>query len=73
MSAVEWFPKPRRRKLYPASRYPWRVDYHLAYDGGDEVWTGWYRTRRRARVAIWWHVNVASWGGRAALRRREAS
>ena len=64
--SVEHFPKPKPVRDH--SHRPWRVDYDLAYDGGGTTWTGYYRGRRRAILAIWWQRNVASWGGTADLR-----
>lgn len=47
----------------------WRVDFDsLAYDGGgSESWTQYYWTKIGARLSMFWHLNLASWGGRAKL------
>lgn len=62
------YPRPRRHK--DKSGRPWRVDYDLAYDGGGQSWSGFYRTIVGARIAAFWNVQVASWGGSAVLHRQ---
>ncbi len=44
---------------------PHRVYYDLAYDGGGCAWHKDYRTLTGARIARWWNLYVASWGGMA--------
>jgi hypothetical protein len=44
---------------------PWGVTFSLAYDGGGEEWTQYYRTKFGRRVSIIWHKYIASWGGTA--------
>lgn len=46
---------------------PWGVHYNLAYDGGGSEWTKYYKTRTRARIAAFWHRNIATWGGTTKL------
>lgn len=70
MTEIEHFPKPKKPKAYPAAKYPWLVHYDLAYDDGGDMWTGYYRGRRRALIAIFWHRFISSWGGSADLMRR---
>lgn len=56
------------RKQRDKSHRKWRVDYHLANDGGGGRWSGYYRTKFGAKVAAFWNVKFASWGGSAVLR-----
>lgn len=60
------YPKPPRPEK-DRTHLRWRVDYCLAYDGGHGEWSGYYRTRTRARIAAWWNFHIASWGGSAKL------
>jgi hypothetical protein len=62
---VARYPKERARR--DKSHRPWRADYDLAYDGGGSEWSGYYRTRVGAEVAIWLNLYVLSWGGSAEL------
>lgn len=64
-NVVAEYPKPKKRAVPTWRR--WHVRYDLAYDGGGSRWTGYYRTRIGARIAIAWNLYVASWGGRALL------
>jgi hypothetical protein len=56
---------------YPPERVPaswndhrrWHVAYDLIYDGGSARWEAYYRTYLGGRIAVWWNVNIASWGG----------
>lgn len=66
-------------KTYPVARAKadhsgrrWHVDYFLAYDGGGGEWTGYYRTLRGAKWAVWWNMYVRSWGGTAKIFDRAA-
>lgn len=45
----------------------WRIEFWLAYDGGGAEWTQYYFTKLGALFSKFWHVNIASWGGRATL------
>lgn len=46
----------------------WGVKFDLAYDGGGRgTWTQYYRTKLGARISMFWHKEVASWGGSAVL------
>ena len=47
----------------------WRVEFmELAYDGGGSAsWTQYYWTKIGARFSKFWHLYIASWGGRAEL------
>jgi hypothetical protein len=49
----------------------WKVDFiNLAYDGGGSAsWTQYYWTKLGARFSMLWNVYVASWGGRAELKK----
>ena len=58
---------PRPCKLKDKSNRRWHVDYEITYDGGGSNWSGFYRTYIGARIAAWWNVHVASWGGNAIL------
>lgn len=46
---------------------PWGVRFDLAYDGGGDAWTQFYRTKLGARISILWNKHIASWGGTAVL------
>ena len=58
---------PRSRKLKDKSGRPWHVDYDLGYERGRIAWVGHYRTERGARIAAFWYVRIAPWGGNAIL------
>lgn len=58
---------PRELRTWDLSGRRWRVDYWLAYDGGGGEWSGYYRTRRGAKLAAWWNYHLASYGGSADL------
>lgn len=48
----------------------WRVDFeNLAYDDGSASWTQYYWTKIGARFSKFWHLNIASWGGKAILKK----
>jgi hypothetical protein len=55
------------RRLERHRRRPWWVVYDLAYDGGGSEWTGYYKARWQALVALWWNRHVTSYGGEARL------
>lgn len=48
----------------------WRIEYDLIYDGGNGEWVGYYRTYIGARIAAYWNVWIASWGGSAELHHK---
>lgn len=47
--------------------HPWGVRFDLAYDGGGEGWTEYYRTKLGALLSIVRHKWFTSWGGSAVL------
>lgn len=49
----------------------WKIDFSLAYDGGGSEWTQYYFTKIGALFSRFWHVYLASWGGRAELTEVE--
>ena len=53
----------RIKKRYPKTHRRYKVIYNLAYDGGGCEWDGYYRTLLGANIAIFWNLNLASWGG----------
>lgn len=55
-------------------RRRYRTHYNLAYDGGGSEWDGYHNTYFCARVAAWWNIHIASWGGQAQIydQRKEA-
>lgn len=61
------YPRPLKSKPDHSDRR-WRVDYELIYDyGGSGKWTAYYATRAHAKLAAFWNVRIASWGGSAVL------
>lgn len=64
------YPKPTRKRD-PKLHRRWRLDCVLVYggDGGGAAatWSKGYRTRLGARIAAWWHYEIASWGGSVKL------
>lgn len=62
---------PRHRRYKDKSDRRWHVDYDLAYDGGGDVWVGYYHTIFGARIAAFWNEYIASWGGSAVLYDRK--
>ena len=58
---------PRPSRMRDKSGRHWHVDYDLIYDGGRTAWVGHYRTYAGARIAAFWNVRFASWGGNAIL------
>ena len=65
MSRAPLYPRPNRAR--DKSHRRWRVEYDLLYDGGDQQWLGFYRTKAGACIAAWWHRIFSSWGGSAYL------
>lgn len=64
---MQLYPRPPRKEKDHTDRQ-WHVYYDLTYDmGGSGPWCGYYRTRIGARIAAWWNVRIASWGGTALL------
>jgi hypothetical protein len=63
------YPRTRRRRDLTGRR--WYVFYDLAYDGGGSKWVGYYKTKRGAKLAAWWNVNMSSWGGTAVLKENK--
>lgn len=67
------YPKAAKKKQNQERKYhrPWRVDYELAYEGGDlGCWSGYYRTYTGARIAAFWNQYFASYGGTAILHHK---
>jgi hypothetical protein len=63
----ELWPRPAKPVKAQVWR-KWRVDYQLAYDGGElAMFSTYHRTKFGAYVAAWWHYNIASYGGTATL------
>ncbi len=62
------YPKAKRKRQHPERRY--RVRYDLAYEGGGSQWDGYYRSLVGASVAIFYNMNIASYGGSAKLYDR---
>jgi hypothetical protein len=60
----------RNKKQKTESNRKWAVDYDLAYDGGGSAWTGNYRTKTGAKIALFYNRFIASWGGSAKLYHR---
>lgn len=58
---------PKEKLFKEHTHRRWHVQYDLAYDGGGSKWTGYYRTKIVAYIAIYWNYYFASWGGSAVL------
>lgn len=58
---------PKERKVRDVSHRRWRLDCHLAYDGGGSEWSDYYRTLWGAKIAAFMHHHVFSWGGSIEL------
>lgn len=74
MSEPVWVSGAKRRARQErrwdrAEQRRWRMEYDLAYDGGDggTEWDGYYRTKIGALIAAWFHLHLRSWGGSARL------
>lgn len=63
--AEQLYPKPKRDRDRSGLR--WRVDYDLAYDFCSGEFSEYYATRLQAKIAAFWNVRIASWGGSATL------
>lgn len=65
MTIIDSFPRRRKRRVPTHRRF--HVRYDLAYDGGGDTWTGYYHTPLIARLAIFYNMRIASYGGKAVL------